>query len=164
VEAAAAGDISIDLLATELVEHARTSAAHSLANRTLAYLLAGGFLAGAIALAAFAPPLRAFSPLSAVVALVAFTAVSRVTFEVGNGWVFATQLVTVPMLFALPPRDVPLLVAAGYLLGEAPAFARGRVRLIVRTRFAARQRRRNDVRMDAVALRELLANEGPRSI
>jgi HD-GYP domain-containing protein (c-di-GMP phosphodiesterase class II) len=129
VEAVAAGDISIDLLATELVEHARTSAAHSLANRTLAHLLAGGFLAGAIALAAFAPPLRAFSPLAAVVALVAFTAVSRVTFEVGNGWVFATQLVTVPMLFALPPRDVPLLVAAGYLLGEAPAFARGRVRL-----------------------------------
>jgi HD-GYP domain-containing protein (c-di-GMP phosphodiesterase class II) len=129
VEAVAAGDISIDLLTTELVEHARTSAGRSLANRTLAYLLAGGFLAGAIALAALAPSVRTFSPVSAVVATLAFTAVSRVTFEVGNGWVYATQLVTVPMLFALPPRDVPLLVAAGYLLGEAPGFARGRVSL-----------------------------------
>jgi HD-GYP domain-containing protein (c-di-GMP phosphodiesterase class II) len=33
------------------------------------------------------------------------------------------------MLFALPPRDVPLIVAAGYLAGEAPGFLRGRVPL-----------------------------------
>jgi HD-GYP domain-containing protein (c-di-GMP phosphodiesterase class II) len=129
MEAVAAGDLSLDLRTTELVEHARTSATRALGQRTLAYLLAGGFLAAAIATAALTPSLRAFSPVSAIVATLAFAAVSRVTFEVGNGQVLATQLVTVPMLFALPPRDLPLLVAAGYLLAEAPNFARGRVPL-----------------------------------
>ncbi|HEY4412887.1 MAG TPA: hypothetical protein VGN06_07805, partial [Gaiellaceae bacterium] len=127
MEAVAAGDISIDLLSTELVEHARTSAGRSLGHRTLAHLIAGGFLAAAIALAVVAPAVRGFSPVAAVVAVVAYAAVSRVTFEVGNGWVYATQLVVVPTFFALPPRDVPLLIAAGYLLGEGPAFIRGRV-------------------------------------
>jgi hypothetical protein len=131
VEAAAAGELTLDadLIGAEFVEHARTRARGSLPNRGTAYLLAGTFLAAAIATAVLAPPLRGFSPLAAVVATVAYAAVSRVAFEVVNGWVFATQLVFVPMLFALPPRDVPLLVAAGYLLGNAPEFARGRVAL-----------------------------------
>ena len=129
MEAVAAGDISIDLLSTELVEHARTSASRALANRTLAYLLAGSFLAAATATATLAPAVRGFSPVAAVVAVLAYAAVSRVTFEVANGWVLPTQLVVVPMLFALPPRDVPLLIAIGYVLGEVPAFVRGAVPL-----------------------------------
>jgi HD-GYP domain-containing protein (c-di-GMP phosphodiesterase class II) len=129
VEAAAAGDASIDLLATELVAHARTASSRALGHRALAYLLAGGFLTVAIATAALAPALRAFSLPTAVAAVVVFAVVSRVNFEVANGFVFATQLVLVPMLFALPPRVVPLVVAAGYLLGEAPGFVRGRVPL-----------------------------------
>jgi len=127
VEAAAAGALSHDLFATELVERARSQSGRALGHRALAYLLAGGFLAGAIATAVLAPPLRGFSPVAAVVAVIAYAAVSRVTFEVGNGLVVATQLVLVPMLFALPVRDVPLLVAAGYLAGQLPEFARGRV-------------------------------------
>jgi HD-GYP domain-containing protein (c-di-GMP phosphodiesterase class II) len=127
VEAVAAGDISIDLLSTELVEHARSASTHSLANRTAAYLLAGGFLAGAIAAATLAPALRGFSLVAAVVAVLAYAAVSRVSFEVANGRVIATQLVVVPMFFALPARDVPLLIATGYVLSEAPAFVRGKV-------------------------------------
>ncbi|MGH2998999.1 MAG: hypothetical protein ACRDNM_06845, partial [Gaiellaceae bacterium] len=131
VEAAAAGDLSLDLLTTELVERARTQSSTGLGRRyrALAYFLAGCFLTAAIATAVLAPPLRGFSPIAAVIAVLAYAAVSRVSFEVGNGWVFATQLVLVPMLFALPPRDVPLLVAAGYLLGEVPGMARGRVPL-----------------------------------
>jgi HD-GYP domain-containing protein (c-di-GMP phosphodiesterase class II) len=129
VEAVAAGDISIDLLSTELVEHARTSSSRALGHRTLAYLLAGTFLAAATATATLAPAVRGFSPVAAVVAVLAYAAVSRVSFEVGNGWVFATQLVAVPVFFALPPRDVPLIVAAGYLLGETIGFVRGRVPL-----------------------------------
>lgn len=127
--AVAAGDISIDLLATERVEKARDSAARALGHRTLAYLLAGGFLAAATATAVFAPHVRHFSPLAALVGVLAYAAVSRVTFEVGNGWVYATQLVVVPMFFALPQRDVPLLIAAGLLLGQAPEFVRGRMPL-----------------------------------
>jgi len=129
VEAAAAGDLSLDLLATELVEHARTSATRSLSNRALAYLLAGAFLAAAVGTAAFAPHVRHFSPVAAIVGVLAYAAVSRVNFEVGNGLVYATQLVVVPMFFALPPRDVPLLIAAGILLGQGPDFARGRMSL-----------------------------------
>jgi len=129
MEAVAAGDLSLDLLTTELVEHARTSASRALANRTLAYLLAGSFLASAVATAALAPAVRGFSPVAAVVAVIAYAAVSRVSFEVANGWVLPTQLVVVPMLFALPPRDVPILIATGYVLGEGPAFIRGTVPL-----------------------------------
>ncbi|MFL5911285.1 MAG: HD-GYP domain-containing protein [Gaiellaceae bacterium] len=129
MEAVAAGELSLDLLTTELVEHARTSASRALSNRTAAYILAAGFLAGAIATVVFAPSLRAFSPVAAVVAVVAYAAVSRVSFEVGNGWVLATQLAVVPMFFALPPRVVPLLIAVGYLLGQAPELARRRIPL-----------------------------------
>jgi len=46
--------------------------------------------------------------------------------------------------------------AAPELLVETP---RGRVRLIVRTPFAARQRKREEARLDAAALAELLASE-----
>jgi HD-GYP domain-containing protein (c-di-GMP phosphodiesterase class II) len=129
MEAVAAGDISMHLLSTELVEHARTQSSRALGHRTAAYLLAGGFLGAAIATATLAPGLRGFSPVAAVVAVLVYAAVSRVTFEVANGFVVATQLVLAPMLFSLPPRDVPLIVAAGYILGELPAFARGRVPL-----------------------------------
>jgi HD-GYP domain-containing protein (c-di-GMP phosphodiesterase class II) len=129
VEAAAAGNLSLDLRATELVEHARSSATGALRYRVPAYLLAGSFLAVAAATAALAPPLRHFSPVAAVVAVLVYAAVSRVTFEVGAVLVVATQLVMVPMVFALPPRDVPLLIAAGYLVGQLPEFARGRVPL-----------------------------------
>ena len=129
MEAVAAGDLSLDLLTTELVEHARTSATRALSNRTAAYLLAGAFLGAAVAIAALAPAVRSFSPVAAVLAVLAYAAVSRVSFEVGNGWVLATQLVVVPIFFALPPRDVPLVIAAGYFLGEVPGIARRRTQL-----------------------------------
>jgi HD-GYP domain-containing protein (c-di-GMP phosphodiesterase class II) len=129
VEAVAAGDLSLDLLSTELVERARSQSSHALSHRALAYLLVAGFLAAAITTGILAPALRGFSPVAAVVAVLAYALVSRVTFEVGNGLVVATQLVMVPMLFALPARDVPLLIAAGYLVGQLPDFVRGRVPL-----------------------------------
>ena len=127
VEAVAAGEISLDLLATDLVEHARESSTRALGNRATAYGLAGGFLAAAAATALFAPRLHGFSPVAAVVAVLAYAVVSRVGFEVANGWVVPTQLVLVPMFFVLPARDLPLLVAAGYLLGQVPEFSRRRV-------------------------------------
>jgi HD-GYP domain-containing protein (c-di-GMP phosphodiesterase class II) len=129
VNAVAAGDISLDILSTELVEHARTRASTALSHRVVAYLLAGSVLAAAIAIAVLAPSLRPFSPFTAIVAVLAYGAVSRVTFEVANGFAVATQLVFVPMLFVLPARDVPLVVVAGYLVGQAPEFVRGKMAL-----------------------------------
>ncbi|HTL77626.1 MAG TPA: hypothetical protein VL654_15025 [Casimicrobiaceae bacterium] len=95
---------------------------------------------------------------------------------VAAGWATAHSDIRIELVaddskgveLSLINRNVSYRVAPGVAQHTAPELlvdtARGRVRLIVRTRFAARQRRRNDVRMDAVALRELLANEGPRSI
>jgi hypothetical protein len=91
----------------------------------IVFAFAGTFLAIGVGAAIFLPPVRHFSPTAAVIAVVVYAAVSRVRFEVSNFYVFPTQLVLVPMLFALPPRSVPLLVVAGLLLGKAPELARG---------------------------------------
>jgi HD-GYP domain-containing protein (c-di-GMP phosphodiesterase class II) len=91
----------------------------------IAVVLAGAFLVTAVGGAIFLPPVRHFSPAAAAVAVVVYAAVSRVRFEVSNMWVLPTQLVLVPMLFTLPPRSVPMLVAAGLLLSKLPDFARG---------------------------------------
>ncbi|HEY2074006.1 MAG TPA: HD-GYP domain-containing protein [Gaiellaceae bacterium] len=120
VEAAAAGALSHDLLATELVEHARERARHRMGSveERVAVAMAATFLAAAVSAAVFLPAVRPFSPVAAVLAVAAYAVASRVQFEVGNGFAAPSQLVLVPMLFVLPPRDVPLLVAAGFIVGQ----------------------------------------------
>jgi HD-GYP domain-containing protein (c-di-GMP phosphodiesterase class II) len=120
VEAAAAGDLSLDLLATELVEHARARSTRSLGvlEERVAVAMAVGFLAAACSAAVFLPSVRSFSPVAAVLAVAAYAIASRVQFEIHEGFAAPSQLVLVPMFFALPPRDVPLLVAAGFLVGQ----------------------------------------------
>ncbi|HVU78898.1 MAG TPA: HD-GYP domain-containing protein [Gaiellaceae bacterium] len=49
-----------------------------------------------------------------------YALVSRVEFEIGHGAAIPTQLVLVPMLFALPIGLVPLAVAAGLCLRTLP--------------------------------------------
>jgi HD-GYP domain-containing protein (c-di-GMP phosphodiesterase class II) len=56
----------------------------------------------------------------------AYAAVSLVEFEVGNGVALPTELVLVPMLFALPAPHVPLVVGAALLLSGLVSAARGR--------------------------------------
>jgi HD-GYP domain-containing protein (c-di-GMP phosphodiesterase class II) len=112
---------------TVLVERARLRARRRLSriDGLVALLFTGAFLAAATAALLFLPPVRDFSPVAAVVALAAYAAVSRVRFEVNYLYVYPTQLVLVPMLFTLPPRMVPLLVAAGLILGKTPELVRG---------------------------------------
>ena len=50
---------------------------------------------------------------------------ARVRFPIGYGFTIPTQLVLVPMLFLLPLGAVPLLVAAGMVLGALPEYLRG---------------------------------------
>jgi HD-GYP domain-containing protein (c-di-GMP phosphodiesterase class II) len=116
-----------DQLGTELVARARLRGRLSLSGSDglIAVVLAGAFLATAASGAFFLPPVRHFSPTTAVMAVLVYAAVSRVRFEVNEFWVLPTQLVLVPMLFMLPPRSVPLLIVAGLLLGKVPDFARG---------------------------------------
>jgi HD-GYP domain-containing protein (c-di-GMP phosphodiesterase class II) len=52
---------------------------------------------------------------------------SRVELEVGSGFASPVVLVVIPMLFALPAGHVPVAVALGLVLGQLPAYVRGRV-------------------------------------
>jgi HD-GYP domain-containing protein (c-di-GMP phosphodiesterase class II) len=129
VESPAALPLRTDELGTELVARARVRERLGLSGSDglIAIVLAGGFLATAVGCAVLLPPIRHFSPAAAIVAVLVYAAVSHVRFEVSNLWVVPTQLVLVPMLFTLPPRSVPFLVAAGLILGKLPDFARGRL-------------------------------------
>ena len=95
-------------------------------RETAAELLIGlSFLAAAIAMVVLLPADRSFDvPLAATFAL-AYAVTSRVQFDAGAGYTAPTQLVLVPMLFALPARCVPLIVLAGLLLGDLPDYLTG---------------------------------------
>jgi len=121
VEAVAAGEGSFVAAGADLVEVTRERARRRMsrpAERT-ALVMAVGFVTAAGAVALFLPAQRPFSVTTALLAVLAYAIASRVEFEVRNNFAVPTQLVLVPMLFALPPRAVPLLVAAGYLTGQS---------------------------------------------
>jgi len=62
---------------------------------------------------------RPFHVAPLVAFLAAFTLAARVEFQTGAGYAVPTQLVFVPMLFALPAWTVPLVVGTGYVLARA---------------------------------------------
>jgi HD-GYP domain-containing protein (c-di-GMP phosphodiesterase class II) len=59
--------------------------------------------------------------------VLAYAAATQVEFHTGTGFAVPTQLVFVPMLFALPPEIVPLLVGIGCVAGRLPHIVRGRI-------------------------------------
>ncbi len=70
---------------------------------------------------------RAPSFLTVVALVGAFAAASRIEFETATGSAVPTQLVLVPMLFALPVGDVPLYVMLGLVIGQISDYVSGRV-------------------------------------
>jgi HD-GYP domain-containing protein (c-di-GMP phosphodiesterase class II) len=62
-----------------------------------------------------------FSLVTAVLFVAVYAAVAGVKFEIGMGSAIPTQLVLVPMLFALPIGTVPWVVAAGLVLNVVAA-------------------------------------------
>ncbi len=119
-EAVAAGSISLDPVTADLVQVTRERSRQRM-NRPaelVAIAMASTFLLAASGAALLLPSGRPFVPATAILAVIAYAIASRVEFEVQNGFAVPTQLVLVPMLFALPPRAVPLLVAAGYVVGQ----------------------------------------------
>jgi HD-GYP domain-containing protein (c-di-GMP phosphodiesterase class II) len=52
---------------------------------------------------------------------------SRIELEIGSGFASPVELVVIPMLFALPPGQVPAAVGLGLVLGQLPSYLRGRV-------------------------------------
>ena len=120
VDAVAAGEIPLDPLGHDLVERARERASRRMGGieEKVALAMAAAFLGAALCAALFLPAVRPFSPVAAVLAVLAYAVASRVRFEVHDGFAAPSQLVLVPMLFALPPRDVPLLVAAAFVVSQ----------------------------------------------
>ena len=128
LEAPAALPLHSEDVGTELVARARIRSRLRLNGRAevVALALAAAFIIAAVAAVLVLPAVRPFSPLAALIAVLAYAIVSRVWFEISNGAVAPTQLVLVPMFFVLPPRMVPLAVASAIVLGQTPNFARKR--------------------------------------
>jgi HD-GYP domain-containing protein (c-di-GMP phosphodiesterase class II) len=111
--------------ADELVRDARTRYEAKLARRARAIfaLAAVAVGAGLTATALFMHGGPAARAHIIILFVVLYAVVSRVEFEIGTGSAVPTQLVLVPMLFAMPIGLVPAVVAAGYLLrtvGDRP--------------------------------------------
>jgi diguanylate cyclase (GGDEF)-like protein len=87
------------------------------------------FLATAAIIVAVLPWRTSVSVPVALLLVVGYAVVSRVEFEIGPGSAIPTQVLFVPMLFALPAPAVPLCVACAYLLGAAPDYAAGRIHI-----------------------------------
>jgi signal transduction histidine kinase len=112
----------------QLLEEGRSSGARALGRREVAaeLLVGGAFLLAAAAMAFLLPSDRPLEIGELLVFALAYAAATRIQFDVGAGYSPPTQLVLVPMLFALPAYSVPLVVAAGLLLGDVPDYVMGR--------------------------------------
>ncbi|MEA2481463.1 MAG: hypothetical protein QOJ07_3385 [Thermoleophilaceae bacterium] len=112
----------------ELVGEAREREPQPMAarERTVVGASALGLLLATAGLAAILPRGHVGDPLIVLALVGMFAVASRVEFEFGPANVMPCQLVFVPMLFLAPLPIVPLLAAAGFVLGELPEFMRGR--------------------------------------
>ena len=114
-----------------LLEESRSRASAHLTRRErlTSSLSAGGYLVAAVAmLIGFDASLSDVRLATAAFFVVAYALVSRVEFEIGTGAAVPTEIVLVPMLFALPPATVPVAVAVAYVAGAASEVAEGKLR------------------------------------
>jgi HD-GYP domain-containing protein (c-di-GMP phosphodiesterase class II) len=110
----------------QLIEDASTRRSVSLSARELRtdLFLGAVLLLGVAALALAAPSERELSPLGAIALIAAYALTQWIRFDVGTGYTVPSQLVFIPMLVLAPPALVPLLVAAGFLVGRLPSYVR----------------------------------------
>jgi putative nucleotidyltransferase with HDIG domain len=120
----------LDPTVQRLVEEARDRQALGLVGRErrAEIAIAAGFVVAATAAALLLPSDGGLSLPLAAASMVAYALAARVEFYTGAGWSVPTQLVFVPMLFAVPTPAVPLLVAGALLLAKAPEYLSGEVR------------------------------------
>ncbi len=123
-----ADDMRSDAAADRLLEDSWESRARRLPRRELLteIVFAVGFLAVACGLLWLPGGTVGFDPAMAAVLVGLYALLTGVEFPVGAGNVLPTQLVLIPMLVLMPPGVVPLLVAAGLLLGRLSDWVRGR--------------------------------------
>jgi len=122
----AAIDVQTELVAAS---RERVGARLSSPERLTHGVAAAVFLAIAVLLASYAPPLDAPQWLLLPAFVAAIAVGSRIELEVGSGFTSPVELVVIPMLFALPAGAVPVAVAAGLVCGQLPSYIRGRVPL-----------------------------------
>jgi HD-GYP domain-containing protein (c-di-GMP phosphodiesterase class II) len=101
------------------------AAAMPLRERRAEAAVALAFLAVALPMALLGPRTGSHSPLVAALFVAIYAITSRVEFDVGAGYSSPIQLALIPMLYALPPGWVPLLVAGGFVVGKLPSFWTG---------------------------------------
>jgi signal transduction histidine kinase len=108
----------------QLLQQGRPSTALRPPGREAAAVLLVGaaFLVTAIAMALLLPAEVQFQTGLAAAFVLALAVVTHVRFDVGAGYTYPTQLLLVPMLFELPARTVPLVVALGLMLGDLPDY------------------------------------------
>ena len=118
----------LDPEAEQLLEQSRERVERGLdaRERRGEAVAAAAFLVAAIAVAALVPWQRPLDLPLALTLIASYALASRIKFELGPCYTNPTQLLLVPMLFLLPSAVVPLAVAAGNLLGEAPDYLTGR--------------------------------------
>jgi putative nucleotidyltransferase with HDIG domain len=88
-----------------------------------------GFVIAAVALALFAGAHEHVSMPVAALYVLGLAATSKVRFELGSAFTVPTQVVFVPMLFAIPAALAPLLVALALALAMLPSVVAGRAPL-----------------------------------
>ena len=125
---------TLDPVVEEQLSQARERQSRDLAGREAVARIgiASAFLVGASILALAAPTDRHAGWWLYVAFVGGYALFSSIRIELGNGVALPTELVIVPMLFELPARYVPLVVAAGLVAASVPDVARGR-RSLVRT-------------------------------
>jgi putative nucleotidyltransferase with HDIG domain len=94
------------------------------ADRRGELIAGGGFLVVAGALAGVHGT-AGVSLGTVILFVLALAAVSNARFDLGAGFTVPTQVVFVPMLFALPPSWAPALVVVSLAIGMAPAVITG---------------------------------------
>jgi HD-GYP domain-containing protein (c-di-GMP phosphodiesterase class II) len=86
---------------------------------------AAGFLLVAVALPLLASSPRSLDLPTLAVLVAAYIVACRAKFDIADGYTVPTELVLVPMLFALPTPVVPLVVSLSWGLGRLIDYATG---------------------------------------
>ncbi len=97
------------------------------AERRADLFVGGAFVCAAVALAHSHPGHSSLAPALAALYVLSLAAGGHVRIDVGSGFTVPTQVVFVPLLFAVPVALVPLLVALALALGMLPAVLARRV-------------------------------------
>ncbi len=122
-------DSGADEIQEGLVQDRRGRLSRGLSGRERmhAWTFTIGLLAFAVLLPLVAESGRQLAWGALIAVGIVYVVSTGIEFEVGSGSAVPAELALVPALFLLPAPLVPLTVAAALLVGDLPAFVRGRL-------------------------------------